>query len=189
MIRMLAVLVAAGALAWPGDAQDKKTDEKSTELPPVKKTGRPGELTPEEEDKLDMIVDAFIKFDTGQSRDSKALLELNRLGPEAIGALIRGLNKSINNGHSCPVGVISKKLNQLISISEDPAVMDFIKENVGAGVKNSQYDGVLNNLKLTAIYKKRQIVAAQKTTTKPADTTKSPGSKPPGSPGEEKPPQ
>src|SRR5262245_48342485 len=108
------VMVALGAMAVADDS----------ELP-VKKTGRPGENRPEEEAKFDKIIDNFIQYDTGARRNAAALAELNSLGPEAIPALIRGLNKCVKCGYSCPVSSISKKLRQLLQASEDEKVLDF----------------------------------------------------------------
>src|SRR5688572_30752368 len=55
------------------------------------------ELTEEEEKKLDGIIDRFILYDIGQLRGEegqKAVREFAKLGPEAIPALIRGINRA-----------------------------------------------------------------------------------------------
>jgi hypothetical protein len=100
--------------------------------------------------------------------------------------LIRGLNKTATINHSCPVVVIAKKLNGLLASTEDEEVLTFAWENIGAGVNRTPYTSLLNNLKLTTVYRKRQLAeikAAAKRNSPPATTTKPttpPGSRSPG---------
>ncbi len=123
---------------------------------PVKKTGRPGQNTPEEEAKFDKIIDNFIQYDTGASKNAAALAELNKLGPEAIPALIRGLNKCVKSGYSCPIASISRKLRQLLQASEDDKVLDYARTDIGAGVgRTTPYDPILRDLKVTAMLRKK----------------------------------
>src|SRR5258708_15721683 len=71
------------------------------------------QLTKEEEDDLDAVIDRFILADTGQltGADAKAALkDFNALGPEAVFALIRGLNRAAVPDQSCPTLVIANKL-------------------------------------------------------------------------------
>src|SRR5262245_57938444 len=70
-------------------------------------------LTDEEEEKLDAIIDRFIDADTGKVKGEdykKAVQEFEKIGPEGIPALIRGLNKAAAIEHSCPAVVIARKL-------------------------------------------------------------------------------
>src|SRR4051794_7670737 len=79
-------------------------------------------LTDEEEDALDQIIDRFIQFDIAKLKGAegkKALTDFQKLGPEAIPALLRGLNKAGNIEASCPVVTIAKKLGLLLSGSQD----------------------------------------------------------------------
>src|SRR5262245_20447441 len=62
-------------------------------------------LTKEEEDNLDAVIDRFILADTGQTKGEEAkaaVKEFNALGPEAVFALIRGLNRAAVADQSCP---------------------------------------------------------------------------------------
>ena len=68
-----------------GKAAKKDKDDKELVTP---KRGLPGELTPVEEDRLDLIIDRFIQHDTGRKSDPQALKEMLELGPEAIPAII-----------------------------------------------------------------------------------------------------
>lgn len=123
-------------------------------------------LTDEEENKLDEIIDRFILQDIGKLRGAeakKALTDFNKLGPEAIPALIRGMNKAASIDDSCPALVIAKKLHRLLSASNDLELLQFARENVGAGVRRSRHLGTLEELRFFCTQRKtlvsRQIAA------------------------------
>jgi hypothetical protein len=183
MTRWILTLCLAGCLLG-GPAQDKgKEKDRESELPGPRKTGRPGENTLQEEDALDKIIDRFIQYDLGVHRDPKAMAELNGLGPEAIPALIRGLNKSAKNGNSCPTVTLAKKLKQLLNASDDEKTLEFIRDNVGAGVGRTAYDPLMRDLKVATMLRKKQL--AQLRAAAAAGAANSPGYQSPG----EKPPQ
>lgn len=155
MHRWLLVTLVLSLAALPALADDKKpADKKDGD---AKAPARPGELTPEEEDKLDKIIDRFIEYDIGKSSDKNALKELEDLGPEAIPALIRGLNKSALMSHSCPVATIYKKLRSLLRTIDDDRTLRFARENIGAGVPRTPYTSLLNDLKMTCILRTRKL--------------------------------
>jgi hypothetical protein len=117
-------------------------------------------LTDEEEDKLDDIVDRFIQQDIGKLRGAegkKALAEFKKLGAEAIPALIRGMNKAALIDHSCPAVVIAEKLQKLLGASNDPELLQFARENIGAGVKRSRHMGTLQDLKVFCTTRKNLL--------------------------------
>lgn len=117
-------------------------------------------LTEKEEDFLDKIIDRFILFDTGLLRGEegrRALVDFQKLGPEAIPALIRGLNRAAKIEASCPAVTIGRKLATLFKKSNDPELLDFARENIGAGVTQSQHMGVLKDLRVTCMFRKRAI--------------------------------
>jgi hypothetical protein len=123
-------------------------------------------LTDEEEDKLDEIIDRFIDQDIGKLRGTegkKALADFRKLGPEAIPALIRGLNKAAHIEGSCPALVIAEKLQRLLGASNDVELMQFARENIGAGIKRSRHMATLQDLRLFCTQRKnllsRQIAA------------------------------
>ena len=167
---MKCVLAVAGmlvmlALPAGADDKDKKADgdkgkaaKKEKDEFATPRTGRPGELSNEEEDRLDRIIDRFIQHDTGRSRDPQALKEMLELGPEAIPALIRGLNKAARMSHSCPATMLSKKLKQLLARTEDEDVITFARENIGAGLeRNNPYQTLLRDLQVSLMLRQRQL--------------------------------
>src|SRR5665213_3965358 len=92
-------------------------------------------LTKEEEAKIETVVDRLILADTGRLRGEearKAIKEFDKLGPEAIPALIRGLQQSAKMSQSCPVVLISKKLLRLLEGSSDPILLEYARDELGA---------------------------------------------------------
>lgn len=105
----------------------------------------------EAEKRFDDVVDRFIEYDIGQLRGAegeRARREFDQLGPEAIPALVRGLNKSAKIYASCPVVVISNKLGQLANRERDPEMLEYVIANVGKGVpKNAPHAARFRALK------------------------------------------
>jgi hypothetical protein len=117
-------------------------------------------LTEKEEEKVDDTVDRFIQYDMGQLRNEegrKALKEFRELGPEAIPGLIRGLNRAAKIESSCPAVTIAKKLAVMLRASNDPDLLEFARENVGAGITQSRHMGVIRELKMVCIMRKRTV--------------------------------
>jgi len=117
-------------------------------------------LTEKEEEKVDDTVDRFIQYDMGQLRNEegrKALKEFRELGPEAIPGLIRGLNRAAKIESSCPAVTIAKKLAVMLRASNDPDLLEFARENVGAGITQSRHMGVIRDLKMVCIMRKRTV--------------------------------
>jgi hypothetical protein len=123
-------------------------------------------LTEDEEKELDQVIDRFILVDTGKLRGQEAkdaLVEFQKLGPDAIPALIRGINRAAKIEYSCPAVTIAKKLAALLRASNDAELLEFARENIGAGVTQSRHMGVLKDLRMTCMLRKR--VVAQKAST------------------------
>ena len=62
-------------------------------------------LTLDQEHHLDKVIDRFMAFDTGHLHGEEgkaALQDFQKLGPEAIPALIRGINGAAVMQQSCP---------------------------------------------------------------------------------------
>lgn len=117
-------------------------------------------LTKEEEEKLDAIIDRFMLADTGKLRGSdarQALDAFDKLGMEAVPALIRGLNRAAKINHSCPVLMISRKLLKLLQSSEDPVLLEFARDEIGAGVTNSPHGRVLQDLRVRVLLRKNAL--------------------------------
>ncbi|HEX5271791.1 MAG TPA: hypothetical protein VFW33_14940 [Gemmataceae bacterium] len=123
-------------------------------------------LTDEEEDKLDAVIDRFIKADVGELRGDdykKALQEFDKIGPEGIPALIRGLNRAATIEGSCPAVVIAKKLAKMLNSSEDRELLQFARENIGAGVGRTRHSGVLAELRVACAVRSTSLARAAKT--------------------------
>jgi hypothetical protein len=118
-------------------------------------------LTNEEEEKLDRVVDRFILFDTGRllgAEGQQAVRDFEKLGPEAIPALIRGLNKAATIEHSCPTLVISRKLSRMLMASNDAELLEFAKDTIGAGVERSSHARVLKDMRFACQMRKNELV-------------------------------
>jgi hypothetical protein len=117
-------------------------------------------LTREEEAKLDQIIDRFILYDTGRlpgEEGRQALKEFEALGPEAIPALIRGLNRGAMLDHSCPTLVIGNKLKRMLMASDDAELLEFARDNIGAGVRNSRHARALEDLRFQVLMRKNAL--------------------------------
>jgi hypothetical protein len=151
-------------------------------VPASKFVGKPGELSDQEEDRLDRIIDDFIQLDLGRKSDPKIGLEFHRLGPEAIPALIRGLNKSASIDDRCPVANISRKLNTLLMTSRSEEVLDFARSTIGSGVRQSRHVGILDSMKVNIILRKRELAQVSSPPARPAATSTQPASVSPSPP-------
>jgi hypothetical protein len=128
------------------------------------------ELTEAEEDKIDRVIDRFILQDTGKLRGAEglaALREFERLGPEAIPALIRGLNRAAKIQHSCPATVITKKLNRMLLASLDTELLQFARDEVGSGVGRSRHQALLQDLRVTCMLHRNALLRAGVTPPRP----------------------
>jgi hypothetical protein len=93
-----------------------------------------------ERDRFDEVVDQFIKFDIGRLRGAagvEAKRAFDALGTDAIPALVRGLNKAAHIRASCPVMVISSKLQSALSMNQDRSLLEYAVENLGRDVPAS----------------------------------------------------
>jgi hypothetical protein len=117
-------------------------------------------LTREEEDGLDEAVERFIKSDIGLLRGQdarEAVHDFEALGPEAIPALIRGLNRAAAIQHSCPAVVIAKKLRRMFLASDDEELLEFARDNIGAGVGRTRHASVLQDLRFACMLRKNAL--------------------------------
>jgi hypothetical protein len=104
--------------------------------------GQPPLPTPDSDDqrRFDDEVNRFIQFDIGRLQGeagNRARRDFERLGPEAIPALVRGLNRSAKIYASCPVVVISNKLGEVMDHNRDPAMLQYVADHLGEGVPKS----------------------------------------------------
>jgi len=131
------------------------------------------QLTDKEENDIDDIIDRFIQYDTGKLKgpDAKdAVSDFQKLGPDAIPALIRGLNRAAKIDHSCPAVTIAKKLARMLRATHDPELLEFARENVGAGITESRHMGVIKDLRVVCLVRKRALANAGATALRNAPT-------------------
>jgi hypothetical protein len=155
-MRTLLVLSWAGLLASAAWADKEETRKPNPFAPSLR------QLTEKEEEEIDRIIDRFIKFDTGRlggAEGKKALAEFQKLGPDAIPGLIRGLNKAAQIDASCPALTIGKKLAAMLRASKDPELLEFARENIGAGVTRTKHKAVLGDLRVVCMVRKRVVVS------------------------------
>lgn len=109
------------------------------------------QLSREEERALDALIDRFMRADVGTltgPEANQAIRDFNALGMEAVPALIRGLNRAAEINHSCPALQLSRKLQGLLSRSTDPELLEFARDNIGAGVgERSRHRGVFQTMR------------------------------------------
>jgi len=121
------------------------------------------QLTADEEDKLDDIINRFMQADIGGFKGedaAKARKEFEDLKPEAIPALIRGLNRAAKLEHSCPTVMIAAKLNKLLMVSDDLKLLDFARDEIGASAERSKHAAVLAQLKANVGVRKSMVARA-----------------------------
>lgn len=99
----------------------------------------------------DQIVYRFILWDIGRLQGvegTAARQAFEGLTIDALPSLIRGLNASAYMSASCPVIVLSSKVETLVTQSQNPEKYRFALENIGRGVDpNARYATNLMNLR------------------------------------------
>jgi HEAT repeat protein len=152
---MVAVIVAAVALALAASpGSERKPNPFAPSLPL---------LTDEEEEQIDRVIDQFILVDTGKLRGEEgkaALRAFEKLGPEAIPALIRGLNRAARIEHSCPATVIAKRLHRMFLGSRDTQLLEFARDEIGAGVSRSRHKALLADLRVACTLHRNALLRA-----------------------------
>lgn len=123
----------------------------------------------------DEVVERFIQYDVGRlpgAAGAQALRNFQQLGPDAIPALVRGLNQAATMRASCPIGVISSRLNTLLRQTDDPRMVRYAVENIGRGVDTTaphyrSIQSLLHRLKKTF---GSQVVSSPSHVAEPART-------------------
>ena len=157
---LLTVVFAAMLAADPAAAEDqpRKPNPLAPSLPL---------LTSKEEDQLDKIIDRFMLFDTGQLKgeDGKAALQdFQKLGPESIPALIRGINRAAVMEQSCPTLVIAKKLKTMLAVSDDQDLLDFAHDEIAAGIERSAHMNILQDLRVMCMLRRNALARLEEKT-------------------------
>jgi hypothetical protein len=150
------ILGLALVVLLPGDAPaGKETPRQSHPFAPSLP-----QLTDEEEDRIDRVIDRFIDYDTGKlqgEEGKKAVKEFKELGPEATFGLIRGLNRAAKIEGSCPALIIAKKLATIFRSTNDRELLQFARENIGLGVGQSRHMGILKDLRTICLLRQRSL--------------------------------
>lgn len=139
--------VAMLILAQP-DYSDRKPHPFAPSLP---------RLTKEESKKFDEVIENFIQWDIGKLKGDagkKAVEDFSKLPPESIFNLIGGLNRAANMESSCPAVLIAKKVNSILSASDDLDLLKFAQQNIGADVTAKRHLGVLQDLQFNILLRK-----------------------------------
>src|SRR5262249_49578397 len=70
---------------------------------------------------------------------------------------IRGLNKAAKINHSCPTLMISKKLNGLLMKSTDEKLLEYARDEIGAGVGQTRHKTTLQDLRFRVLMRKNAL--------------------------------
>ncbi|MGF1579953.1 MAG: hypothetical protein ACFCD0_11380 [Gemmataceae bacterium] len=150
MISRLTSFVLVLLIATPGLAQQTKKRQVNpiAESLPV--------LTEPQVKKIRNVIDRFIRADIGQIKGAeakRAAIEFNALGLESIPFLMEGFNRAANIKDSCPVVAIGQKLKRLILRTQDPDVLNFIRDSAGGGVVIPRYKGYIQDVRTYCLYR------------------------------------
>jgi hypothetical protein len=137
-------------------------------------------LTKEENAKLDAVVDKFIQHEIGKlpkAQEKQAKDDLYRLGPEAIFALVDGFNRAAQMESSCATVTIGKKIEIIVSGSNDIHLLTYVRENVAAGVDDKTKRklplvNTIRNVQTTCLLRKGEILRKGLAVTPPAAKAK-----------------
>jgi hypothetical protein len=116
--------------------------------------------TKEQERAFDAIIDRFILADTGRLRGAEAkeaMEAFDKLGPVAIPALLRGLNKAATINHSCPILMISRKLSKMLLSSQDPILLEFARDELQASARKTIHATAVENLRVQLMLRKNAL--------------------------------
>lgn len=118
-------------------------------------------LNPAREAMLDTVVDRVIQYDLGRIRGiqgQQAIANFRSLGPDAIPALLRGLQRALTMDASCPVVVISTKLSQLLSTTPQMELVNYAYNSMNFF---GRYQNVVQGLRSICETRLRMFVAAE----------------------------
>jgi hypothetical protein len=144
------VLTALTALA-PADNPPRKANPLAPSLPL---------LTKEEAGRYEKVLDRFILYETGKlgsGEKAKVLAEFNALGPDATFQLLDALNRAAQIESSCPAVIIARKLAMIFRGSNDVELLQFARENIGAGVTARRHLNALKDLRLTCMLRQSEL--------------------------------
>jgi hypothetical protein len=153
LVALVLALVPAADLSYKGSPRQPSPLAPSLPL-----------LTEAEYAEIEGIIDRFILYDTGKLKGAdgrKALTDFNGLGSEAILPMIDGFNRAADLQHSCPAVIIGRKLSRLLLASQDTELLEYARENIGAGVTATRHLGVVKDLRVGCMLRKTYVARAQ----------------------------
>jgi hypothetical protein len=156
---MTSLLALVLALAPAADLTYRGTPRQPNPLAPSLP-----QLTEAEYTEIEGIIDRFILYDTGKLKGAagkKALSDFLELGAEAIMPMIDGFNRAADMQHSCPAVIIGKRLSRLLGASQDTELLEYARENLGAGVTATRHLGVVKDLRLGCMLRKTYVLRSQ----------------------------
>jgi hypothetical protein len=121
-------------------------------------------LKDEDYARFDGIIDRFIQYDTGKLKGAagrKALSDFNKLGPEAVFSLIDGFNRAAKMQDSCPCVIIGRKLAKIFNASQDVDLLEFARENLGAGGIAPRHTATVKDLRVGCMVRKSLVQRSQ----------------------------
>ncbi|MFL5340084.1 MAG: hypothetical protein ACJ8F7_08025 [Gemmataceae bacterium] len=140
------------ALFVAGGPDDKPSTPASPPPKPHPLAPSLRETTEADENKFDAVINRFIEYDTGKLKGpdaKKALEDFLKLPPEAVFALVRGMNRAAAINDSCPALVIARRVASQVRSTRDRELVQYVRENAGAGVEKSRHMAIIKDLKVT----------------------------------------
>lgn len=119
-------------------------------------------LDPIKQDEYKRIVEQFILYDIGRlsgTEGQKALENFQRLGEDAIPALVHGANNSADMNYSCPIIVIRSKLSSLLQQSNNLDLLTYARDQLGKGRTKTRYQHILDSTRQQCEGRVRMIEA------------------------------
>ncbi len=125
------------AAAEPGNAQvDRSRATRDADRASANVEDRDRELE-RQAARYQGVVDDFYAYDVGVLRGPQAVQARARWerlrDPAAIPAIVRGLNRAVRQGASCPVVAFSSKLRALLRRADDPALGEYVLRHLDPG--------------------------------------------------------
>lgn len=105
-------------------------------------------------EEYDRIVNDFIDYDVGRLRGQAGRIANSRFqsmqSPQAVPALVRGVNRAARLRQSCPVVAVSAKLQRMLQTTADAELLRWIVENLDRSSPEITYGTYLDNIRQIA---------------------------------------
>jgi hypothetical protein len=118
-------------------------------------------LSKEEQAQVRKVIDRFIQAELDRlppAEKAQAVADFYALGPESVFELVAGLNRAAQLESSCAAVLIARKLQRILAATQDVDLLDFVRENAGAGVTGPRaVVNAVRDLRLYCALRKNQI--------------------------------